>query len=311
MKKINLIVATCLIAFSSCSQTKQQKTKIMELFIDSVMQHVKHYDNTPVYSLQINKAGCRMLVETNDFPPGYIGTLYSNQGESMMIGLNRFILKSGKQKIKLKIYPREQDEFISGYAHLDIKLFYNSNKDSGFSNYVQLAQVGLPEDIVDRKLAYSEIEIPFEAKVPYDFSSRLDSAVDLKAIPNIEKKVLEKFEAKRSLIEKGKEVEYGYEDKESIKMLGNMFYATKKELWEFYEAGREIFDANRKGREVLPIENYEIVFYANNKLVTIRRNDNKGDVLKAEFKKDGKLTADASYSLDLYMTKGSNEFKVW
>jgi len=275
-----------------------------------VMQQIKHYDNRPVYNLQVNKSGCRLLVETNDFPFGILGNFYTNKGESMMISLNKCILKSGKQNIKLKIYPREGEDFISGYAHINVKLYYNSNKDSGLKNYECLANVALPEDIVDKELPYFEMNIPFEAKVPYDFSKRLDNATDLKEIPNIEEQVLQKFEAKRDLIINASQSEYYKDEKESIIATANMLYSSQEELSEYLNVGNEIFNSNLSGKKVEPIENYEINFYNNNRLVTIVNKNSKVEILNVLYNYNDK-PAYARIPLVLYIPKGSTELKVW
>jgi len=262
-----------------------------------------------MYSLQVNKNGCRILVETNDMPSGTMGTFFG-KGESMMLSLNNSILKSGKQNIKLKIYPLEGEEFISNYAHVDVKLYYNSNKDSGFSNYECLAKLALPEDIVHMKLSYFEINIPFNAKVPYDYSSRLDSAVDLKNIPDINARILKKFEEKRKLILNGNALEYNKDEQEGYIMLGNMFYSSRAELLEDYSVGFDVFDTSVNDRQVLPIINYEIVYYNNNKLVIIRNKENKENILKVLYTYKGQPAFIRSFII-LYMTKESNEFKIW
>jgi len=309
MKKINLLIFTCYITLYSCSQTNQQKTKEMNNFIDDVMLQVKRNTTTPTYNLQVNKNGCRILVETNDMPPGTMG-IFFGKGESSMISLNDCILKSGKQNIKLRIFPREEEEFISSFAHIDLKLYYNSNKDSGFKNYECLATVKLPEDIADKKLPYFEMNIPFEATVPYDFSEILNNAINLKTISDIKEKVVAKFEVKRKLIEEGNASEYYKDKKDFYVRLGTMFYASREELLEEYNVGKELFDIGMPDRKVEPINNYELEFYANNKLVILRQIKNKESVLNVTYEYQGK-SAISSANIILYMPKGSTELKVW
>jgi len=310
MRRINLLITFFCITVCSCSQSNKPKTTPMNNNINEILKQIKHYNTSPVYNLQINKNGCRVLVETNNFPYGILGNFYTNKGESMMIALNQYILKSGKQNIKLKIYSREGEDYITGFAHIDVKLYYNSNKDSGFNNFECLAKVGLPDDIVDKKLPYFEINIPFEAHVPYDFSGRLDSATDLKSIPDIEAKILEKFELKRNLIIDGNENKYNVDEKEGAIAIGSMLYATSAEFNEYLNVGREIYDLKLPGRKVMPIGNYEINFYNNNKLVTIVNKFNKEEILKVSYNYKDK-PSDTWIPLVLYMPKGSSELKVW
>jgi len=282
----------------------------MNDFLSEIMLQIQQYNNKPIYSLQVNKNGCRMLVETNAMPPGILGNFYTDKGESMMISLNQYILKTGKQNIKIKIYPRQGEEFINSYAHLDIKLYYNSNKDSGLNNFQCLEKIFLPDDIAERKLQYFEINIPFDASVPYDFSNRIETSIDLKTVSNIEKMILEKFEKKRKILKEGNEVEYNKDEKDGYIMAGNTSYATKEELFEYYHACSDAFNLSFKDRIVSPIEDYEIIFYKNNKLVTIINKNNKFEILKIGFTYQDK-PAIALLPLVLYMPKGSSELKVW
>jgi len=309
MKKLNLLILISGMALCSCSQTNQQKTKQMSTYFDEVMREIKHYDIKPMYNLQVNKNGCRLLVETNDMPPGSMGVFFG-KGESMMLSLNDCIIKSGNQNIRLKVYPREGEEFISSYADIDVKLYYNSNKDSGFSNYVCLAKVTLPKNIVEMKLPYFELNIPFEAQVPYDFSSRLDSAVDLKTIPEIEHKILKKFEDKRALIVEGKMNDYMLDEKESYTMIGNMFYSTKADLLDDFNIGIDKFSKYLIDRKVMPIVDYEIVYYKNNKLAILRNKYNKENILKVVYKHKEKPATISTFFI-LYIPKGGSDFKLW
>lgn len=52
-----------LLSFQSCGQIKEQKTN--EFFVQ-VMLQVKHCDMHPVYNLQVNKTGCRMLLDETE-----------------------------------------------------------------------------------------------------------------------------------------------------------------------------------------------------------------------------------------------------
>jgi len=281
----------------------------MNKYIDEILQQVITYHDKPMYSLQVNKNGCRMLVETNDMPPGTTDVFFG-KGESMMISLNGNILKSGRQNIKLKIFPRYGEEVISGYAHIEVKLYYNSNKDSSFNNYECLAKVTLPADIVEMKLPYLELNIPFEAKVPYDFSSRLDNAVDLKNIPGIETMLLRKYEDKKSLIIEGKMKDYMQDEKEGYIMLGNMFYSTHAELLDDLSVGNERFDLGLTDRYIVPFTDYEIVYYNKNKFAIIRNKVDKESILKMSFTYNKKPAFTYSFFI-LYMPKGSSELKVW
>ncbi len=196
---------------------------------------------------------------------------------------------------------------------MDIKLKYAKDKDDGVNTYTTLAHAELPEDIGSKKLPYFELKIPFEAVVPFDFSKDLEMAQDLSKIPNIEEKVVAKYNQLRDLLVEGDGLSFLKEIEDSDLKLISCLYFTKKEM--LIDDKSENADTDRvrtdvKNRKVYPIENYEMTFSANNRLVILRRKNDKEEMINVEYE-----TEQGSQSLlrctILYMPAGSNELKVW
>ncbi|MFB9066347.1 hypothetical protein, partial [Flavobacterium branchiarum] len=194
-----------------------------------------------------------------------------------------------------------------------IKLQYTKDKNDGVNTYTNLAHVQLPDNIGSKKLPYFELTIPFEADVPFDFSKDIETAQDLSKIPNIEKKVVAKYNQLRDLLVEGdglsflKEIEYSDLKKTSY------LYFTKKEI--LIQDKTDNLDIKRvkkdvKNRKLYPIENYEMTFSANNRLVLLRRKKDKQEMIYLEFENESGIDGSIRCTV-LYMPEGSDELKVW
>lgn len=108
------------IAFLACSQEKKVETKKQEIsydinkyifpetkniteknFVEKINTQIKHFDSEPIYYFRINKQNCIIEVKVNDvfsFDDFEISNLITP------IEINQ-ILKSGKQKVTIKMYP--------------------------------------------------------------------------------------------------------------------------------------------------------------------------------------------------------------
>lgn len=198
---------------------------------------------------------------------------------------------------------------------MDLKILYAKDKNDGVGSYIGLTKAELPEDIGQKKLRYYEIQIPFEAQVPWDFNKELDTAQDLSKIPNIENKVIAKYEQLRELLVKGDGLNFLKEVEHSDLKSSSHLYATKQEL--LADDKEENMDVTRSrldvsNREVTPIIDYEIVFSANNKFVLLRKKKNKDHILNIEYDNpNGQGRDKATKPVILYLPQGSNELKVW
>ncbi|MCV9929012.1 hypothetical protein OIU83_15205 [Flavobacterium sp. LS1R49] len=272
---------------------------------------IEKFDTRPLYILQVNKNNCRVLVSCNDIPHWI--TFFDNTGASTPLFINDYIPKSGKQIITIQIYPKEGEEFIADNADVDVKLKYAKDKDDGVDTYTNLAHVELPEDVGSKKTPYLELKIPFEASVPFDFSRDLETAQDLSKVPNIDEKILKKYNQLRDLLVKGDWFNFMKEIENSDLKSCSYLYATKQEL--ITEDKVENMDITRLklnviDRKVDAIKNYEIGLYANNKLGLLRNKKDKTEILNVEFKTDKGIDG-ATKPIILYMPAGSNELKVW
>lgn len=124
MKKIIFILAIAL-SISSCSQNKKVENKQLTTnnsktmydinqyifpeakditavnFVERLNSQIKHYDKEPIYYFRINKQNCLIEIKINDITD-YNDYEISNYITPIEIGN---ILKSGLQKVTVKMYP--------------------------------------------------------------------------------------------------------------------------------------------------------------------------------------------------------------
>lgn len=316
--KKTIICIISLYCFNSCAQNtkdilKKQKKMEKEIitYQDKMYDKIEKFDTKPLYVLQVNKNNCRVLVSCNEIPHWI--TFFDNDGASTPLFLNDYILKSGNQIVKIQIYPKEGQEFIADNADLDIKLKYAKDKNDGVDTYTNLSHVELPENIGSKKLPYFELKIPFEAIVPWDFSKDLDTAQDLSKVPDIEEKVVKKYNQLRELLVNGDGLSFLKEiERSDLKTMSYLYFTKKEILIEDKIENSDIKPIRKdvKNRKVYPIEDYEMTFSADNKLVILRRKKDREEILNVEFETETGVDGSIRCTI-LYMPYNSNELKVW
>ena len=301
-----------IISLNSCNQTKKPK-KQMEEIVQELQKQIHKYKQRPIYTAQVDKTGCRIYIELKDnIDYGFT----ENNGESMNLPLNFFITKSGKQTAIIKVYPKEGDLYITKYAMVNISFYYAPDKDSKMDEYQVIQKYSLPEGLESKKLPYYEEKVTFDVTVPFDYSKILDNAQDLTKVSEIDDKIVNKYNEMRKIIQ----------DLDQLKYEKNKIFFSTRVFESSYEVNEDeirtavtdtlnIFNPSLQNREMLPIQNYRVQYYAGGKIVALWNIQNLECALrlKGKFKKkDGKIMDyEVSDVLFLYMPLGSNELKVW
>ncbi|MCX8531388.1 hypothetical protein [Chryseobacterium luquanense] len=304
----NVLLVFCIFFFHSCAQSPKENAKEMNEYYDQITNEIKFPKPTPFYTLQINKQDCRVLIRINDIPLAY--TFFEDEAESQLLPINDILAKSGEQIVTIEVYPKSNQQTISDKAHVNIKLIYAAGRDISMQQYEMKQEFDLPEALGDQKLPKYIIKGSFRADVPWDFSKDIATAKDLSKVPDIEKKVVDKYKQLSYDIFK-KPVEFIKESKKSLLKNWNYNYFTKKENMATGPTS-EMYDFSLKDREMDPIENYEINFYCNNRLVTLRNKNDKSSLLEINYMEEGYTEKSSSYRfVILYIPEGSNEFKIF
>ncbi|WCC43768.1 hypothetical protein PJW08_00795 (plasmid) [Tenacibaculum finnmarkense] len=283
-----------------------------EELIESILSKTIEYKLRPVYSCQVNKNNCRLILEVEGSTDS---RFIENNGESMMLPLNPLLIKSGLQKIIVKIYPFEGQEYIDLGANIGLTFYNAPDKDSNLTDYKKIATFSLPKNIGEQKLPYYESVIEFEVTVPFDYSKELKEAEDLTQILNIEDEINEKYKNIRSL---GISNSDALLKKQSIHnyilYVNNTYFNSLVNIQKGINGVFAICESRLQNKTILPIENYDIQYYANGKIVALwQKNLNPILYTKGEFiNSEGKLTYfEGGQVVFLYKKKDSKYLDIW
>ncbi|WP_454990495.1 hypothetical protein [Capnocytophaga sputigena] len=304
MKKIHLL--TIIILLFNCHNTQNTgEMKIQQIPLEKQITYIIALSMRVPYELYINdiKADC-----------DYVG---ANSG----VDMNPYILKNGKYKVKLRIFPA----FKAGEKLIASKDIKNSN--ISFGSYIRNKET-------DEILNYEDKPLPITAPtidVPYfeqeweveitDLPYELEGWSKGQDLRKWDKKELEK-----------KVVAY-YQ--KLWKMLNDGDGERFMKLWEkaddenaIYDYDTEIDEANKSEiadikkhcvNRMIPLEDYEMKLYAEGRLVCLERKTHTREFnnyfpldLKgwSPLVRKGQVRGGAEFPVKLYLPEGSNEFVI-
>lgn len=305
--RLLVIVAVwfCIITAGSCqSTTKKMDKKEMK---EELVKSLKEYSEKRVYYVQVNKGGCRVELDVNGL---LLHNDFTEWGSTGSIPMNLSILKSGKQSLQVKIYPTSQQKTLTDITRLQVTVTYGKTPNSSIEEQVTVLDWNLPKEIIDQKLSYYETTLDFDAAVPYDYTYRLDDAVDLRKIPNIEQLALEKMKEIRQLYEAGDVETYWNMVFDKYSQYANSLYQTSEEISEDIEDDVTFFGYH-KNRKIFPINDYEIFFYAEGRIITLLERDTRESILKSSYIDEQGFECEDELTIILYMPKGNNELRIF
>ena len=304
MKKIHLL--TIIILLFNCHNTQNTgEMKIQQIPLEKQITYIIALSMRVPYELYINdiKADC-----------DYVG---ANSG----VDMNPYILKNGKYKVKLRIFPA----FKAGEKLIASKDIKNSN--ISFGSYIRNKET-------DEILNYEDKPLPITAPtidVPYfeqeweveitDLPYELEGWSKGQDLRKWDKKELEK-----------KVVAY-YQ--KLWKMLNDGDGERFMKLWEkaddenaIYDYDTEIDETNKSEiadikkhcvNRMIPLEDYEMKLYAEGRLVCLERKTHTREFnnyfpldLKgwSPLVRKGQVRGGAEFPVKLYLPEGSNEFVI-
>ncbi|SDI19340.1 hypothetical protein [Chryseobacterium jejuense] len=321
-KSIKIICITFSCFIYSCSQgNKEQKqnntiqTKTEDMMISEIEQKVNSFSSRPYYSVDFDNSnsGCQFEILINDIPVakkiGIGGALTSSAP------INSCILNSGKQKLKIKLYPNIGKNQLT-VSDKNTPLFTLSiayRKDAWDYNDInevlvfQLPSIPIPES----GLPYFEKEFEFDAEVPYQFEGWSNSK-DLTKVADIEQKVLDKYKEIQRLLANKDYSTFEKMKKQKDSEMNISFYLKPNEIIEGVKFDKDAF--TEKNAVVQPLDNAKVVFYGYNRLVTLENISDKGSALRTKIKheaKDGKVKEETiKFPILFHMSQNSDELEV-
>ena len=240
------------------------------------------------------------------------------------IDLNPYVLKNGKCKIKLQIFPlfRRGDTLVTVENIMRCNLFFGSyirNKETDeILNYK--ADVALPIVAPKEDVPYFEQEWEVEiTDLPYELEG-WSKGQDLRKWDKdkLEKKVVAFHQKIRKILNDGNSEEW-------MKLIQKRFdevcifdYLSEKRIEKDLEEIKEDVEEYSKGT-MIPLEDYELKLYAEGKLVTLERKTHTKEFNNyspldikgwSPLISKGTTYGAAPYPILLYLPEGSDEFVI-
>lgn len=268
-----------------CAQNNKQINNLTmqysEQTADSLFSQLKKYDYEPNYEINIDtKNSYDVLV--NDL---LMSCDYGRIIQERSFFINWGILKSGKQRLQVKLYPKysngKQLETLTNndFLKLTVSSFTWRKDGYGTENEDTVLTYQLPRlDANNRPIDYSKqkelvINLEFDAKVPYELKgwtdgivfNKKDSTILKQKLASIYQEQINDFKNKRFDLINAQSVIHDFE-------IGQSVYDTKESLLKSLKEYDELKD---KDLNFLPLEKYDIFFYGDGRVITLRRINNE------------------------------------
>ena len=309
-----------LVAFQSCSQpapVNQNPNITADNLVEEIAKQVSHYNYEPIYEVYFEFGYCYIELYINDI------LAYKNYGEgggSSSFTINPYLLNFSNQTIKLRMYATEElGEFLNNSAvKLGIGSYDNQNKFSIEKQQSNLFIYQTPEDengfFKYAGKEYFEQTVTFTLpEVPYKIEGWKDSQ-DLR---NFDKKLLEQkvLQAYQMIQKSFKERDLDGIAQFSFNKMKDQAIAQYFDKEEVQEGWEELISiAGADNLEFYPLENYELVFYGEGRLVGLKSKKKDSfegaSALMCKFKRKGKWI-EAKLDYLLHIPKGKTEFEIY
>ncbi|WP_158978218.1 hypothetical protein [Cellulophaga sp. L1A9] len=275
LKKINSKILLTLVVNLFVIIGFAQKTTIDYTIIDKeITNHYKDYEylnkKRTGYYLEVNNQNCYYEIDVNDLSCGEFYDPYPMYSVRLPLNLN--ILKSGQQKLSLKVLP-DVGDFIKESASLQLRLMrYDDMLDiaNEFGKSKVIWEWKMP-NVGEHKLPIFIFHTTFEAKVPYELETLDLYATDLSELDEkvVLEEVLKEFQLKqKSIVNNTQDRDY------LIRHLNRAFVQIYPDNELLAKTVDEMITVEN-GMELQPLEDYEIRFYYNYKIATLVRKENK------------------------------------
>lgn len=253
----------------------------------------------PLYALSLDAAG-DFQVYINDILVAYY---YKNGGTSLTLPINREILGPGKQNVKIILKSdKELDE--NELKYYKFRILKYASFDSPDYDVVVDCKFDMDKNKPAKEITQSW---DFTSEVPYQVAGWSQSTVLLNEDKDaLLKEVLDTYNNFKDILQK--------------KDTGTFFAKTKTRDAEIDQALNLSSSDSKKDQieasatiqniiEVLPIENYKMVFYGNGRMVSLIRTDDKN---KDESALQAKLKDNSTeiYELVLHRPKKGSPLEV-
>ena len=323
MNKIahNIILAcVVLLAFQSCSSPtplNQNPNITADNLVEEIVKQVKHYPSEPQYVMHYFNGVCNFEIYINDFK---VVKSFNNESFKTSKRINPFLLSKNNQ-LKIILYPRDSVNKLNLQAGLDLKVnsYENTDRFSIEKQHSNLFIYQTPED-ENGFFKYAGKEY-FEQTVAFtlpDVPYKIEGWKDSQDLRNFDKKLLEQkvLQAYQMIQKSFKERDLDKIAQFSYNKMKDQAIAQYFDEEEVQEGWEELISiAGADNLEFFSLENYELVFYGEGRLVGLKsKKKDKGfrgaSALLCKFKREGKWVG-AELDYLLHIPKGKTEFEIY
>ncbi|QCE42438.1 hypothetical protein [Psychroserpens sp. NJDZ02] len=198
-------------------------------------------------------------------------------GSNTVIEINPYLLGNGKHTIRLKLLPQKGetainiDDFEMSHFEL-IKVIKNNKSGRGLKFNEELMKLIIPP--MSAPLPFVEMEWEIEIEdLPYKVEGWSNSKVFKKADSlKIMKQVLEHYNELKDILNTGDASEWKKRTTNERKEIWTVLYEKESNFDENWKSILSEIKEESKGN-MLPLEDYELKFYANGRVVSLERRE--------------------------------------
>ncbi|MFC2611009.1 MAG: hypothetical protein ACFNYA_05860 [Capnocytophaga granulosa] len=319
MKKA-VLTLFLLLSLQSCSQKTmitQNPNITADNLVEEIAKQVKHYPSEPQYVMHYFNGVCNFEIYINDFK---VVKSFNNESFKTSERINPFLLSKNNQ-LKIILYPRDSVNKLNQQAGLNLKVNSYENTDR-FSIEKQQSNLFIYQTPEDENgfFKYAGKEY-FEQTVAFtlpDVPYKIEGWKDSQDLRNFDKKLLEQkvLQAYQMIQKSFKERDLDKIAQFSYNKMKDQAIAQYFDKEEVQEGWEELISiAGADNLEFYPLENYELVFYGEGRLVGLKsKKKDKGfrgsSALLCKFKREGKWVG-AELDYLLHIPKGKTEFEIY
>lgn len=272
-----MVVAT-MFYNSSCGQQKAKKEKMKtDVYVEkmaALCKSIQKYDYNPSYQIRFAGVACSYEILVNDFPVYYSFSPGNSAGEQIA-DIGEFIFGSGRQRIKIKVFPETRqdhtpDTLLSDNSSLKVRVVEGEYGKSSPDAFKEVFAISTPR--FEGTSPYFEMDGSFEAKVPYTlkgWSGGVDLSEEDSAV--LEKEVVTLTNNIRSLYEK-KDLEgiAKAQYQRALEYNTAHYFNTDEDCRRWITNTQATLE---KIEKMAPLEKYRLALYGDGKVVTLIRTD--------------------------------------
>lgn len=273
--KIFLFLSAIFLLQNSCAQNPKKAENTSTEYRDKIKnnyKNIKSYDYNPIYQIRFDKFECPIEFYINDV---LVVSLLDNDRSAgeQIVQCPQYILKSGLQNIRVKIYPlldknKNFEKFVSRNIQLKLRVTYQDyERDLRIDpkNFKEVFKAELPK--LEKDVPSIELNKEFTVTVPYELKG-WSNGMDLnKEDPEkLEQEVKDRLKEIAGLY-RNKNIEgLAKEHYNRVKEIDQAYYFTTKENSAEWES--EMLDDLNASINIELLEG-KMKIMANGKLVTI------------------------------------------